>query len=573
MLKAQSDWCAFELALSIEHFALRLGAVQQPKARSLSRVSRKWNNRSNSPMADSSDVFNAATYFVDRHIEQGRGAAIAIECGERRVSYASLHEQVNRTGAALRHELDVRPEERVLLLMLDSPEMVFAFFGAIKIGAVPIPINTLWTAADYEFVLRDSRASVVIVSDALLDRIAPVVPKCPWVRQVVVAGDAGDGDALRFDGLVNRGSAALDPEPTHRDAPAFWLYSSGSTGRPKGCVHLQHDMSVCAEAYARGVLGIEARDRCFSVAKLFFAYGLGNAMYFPLAVGATTILWPGPVTPPIVYDIIERHRPTLFFSVPTHYAMLLAHHRETHEFDLSTIRCAVSAGESLPPAIYERFRERFGVEILDGIGSTEALHIFISNRPQQVRPGSSGTPVPGYEAKLVDDDGVPVATGAIGCLLVKGDSTCAMYWNRHESTKNTIEGHWIRTGDHYYQDEDGFYWFAGRSDDMLKVGGMWVSPTELEHALLEHPAVLACGVVGRPDQDGLIKPLAYVVPRNAVTPTPALAVELQQFARTRLAEYKRPRWVEFVDALPTTATGKVQRFKLRERTLDPQAST
>jgi len=523
-------------------------------------------------MTDSSDVFNAAAYFVDRHVEEGRGAAIAIECGDRRVSYASLHEHVNRTGAALRHELDVRPEERVLLLMLDTPEMVFAFFGAIKIGAVPIPINTLWTASDYEFVLRDSRSSVVIVSEPLHERIAGVIPKCPWVRHVVVVGNTDRG-GVAFEALIARAPSALEPEPTHRDAPAFWLYSSGSTGRPKGCVHLQHDMTVCAETYARSVLGIEAGDRCFSVAKLFFAYGLGNGMYFPLSVGATTILWPGPVTPPLVYDVIERHRPTLFFSVPTHYAMLLAHVRESHDFDLSSVRCAVSAGESLPPAIFERFHERFGVEILDGIGSTEALHIFISNRPGQVRPGSSGTPVPGYEAKLIDEDGAPVATGEIGCLLVRGDSTCAMYWNRHESTKNTIEGHWIRTGDHYYRDEDGFYWFAGRSDDMLKVGGMWVSPAELEHALLEHPAVLACGVVGRPDQDGLIKPLAYIVPGTGVTPTPALATELQQFARTRLAEYKRPRWVEFVDALPTTATGKVQRFKLRERAaLDQQES-
>jgi benzoate-CoA ligase len=301
------------------------------------------------------------------------------------------------------------------------------------------------------------------------------------------------------------------------------------------------------------------------VPKLFFAYGLGNAMYFPLSVGATTILWPGAVTPPVVYGIIERYRPTLFFSVPTHYAMLLAHRDETREFDLSSVRCAVSAGESLPPAIFTRFRERFGVEILDGIGSTEALHIFISNRRGDVRPGSSGIPVPGYEARLVDEHGAPVATGEIGSLLIKGDSTCAFYWNRHELTKKTIEGHWIRTGDHYYRDDDGFYWFAGRSDDMLKVGGLWVSPAELEHTLLEHPAILSCGVVGRSDQDGLIKPLAFVVPRSGVSATPELATELQQFARTRLAEYKRPRWVEFVDALPTTATGKVQRFKLRAR--------
>jgi len=463
-----------------------------------------------------------------------------------------------------------------MLLMLDTPETVFAFFGAIKIGAVPIPVNTLWTSADYEFVVRDSRAAVVIVSAPLYARIAGVVRQCPWVRHVVIAGESEDAPAagtVAFDTLLAGRSAELEAEKTSRDAPAFWLYSSGSTGRPKACVHLQHDMAVCADAYARGVLGIESTDRCFSVAKLFFAYGLGNAMYFPLAVGATSILWPGAVSPALVYDAIERHRPTLFFSVPTHYAMLLSHHRESRDFDLSSIRCAVSAGESLPPAIYARFRERFGVEILDGIGSTEVLHIFISNRPGNVRPGSSGVLVPGYDARIVDENGLPVAPGEVGSLLVKGDSTCAFYWNRHEQTKSTIEGHWIRTGDHYSQDPEGFYWFAGRSDDMLKVGGLWVSPAEVEHTLLEHPAVHACGVVGRPDPDGLVKPLAYVVLRDGAGPTAELVTELQQFARTRLAEYKRPRWVEFVDALPTTATGKVQRFKLREQAARDRETT
>jgi benzoate-CoA ligase len=516
-------------------------------------------------MSGSASAFNAATYFIDRHVDEGRGAALAIECEDRRVSYSMLYEQVNRVGSALKHELGVRPEERVLLLMLDCPEMVSAFFGAIKIGAVPIPANTLWRSADYEFLLRDSGAVVAVVSASLYPGLAEVVPRCPRLRHVVVVGGAGDHDAFDFEALIGAASPQLAAEPTGCDAPAFWLYSSGSTGPPKGCVHLQHDMRVCAETYARGVLGIEASDRCFSVAKLFFAYGLGNAMYFPLSVGATSILWPGPVMPPVVYDIIERCRPTLFFSVPTHYAMLLAYRDDAREFDLSSIRCAVSAGEALPPAVLTRFRDRFGVEILDGIGSTEVLHIFISNRRGSVRPGSSGLPVPGYEARLLDEDGAPVAPGDVGSLLIKGDSTCAFYWNRHELTKATIEGQWIRTGDHYYQDEDGYYWFCGRSDDMLKVGGIWVSPAELEHTLLEHEAVLACGVVGRPDQDGLIKPLAYIVPRQNVQPTPELADELQQFARTRLAKYKGPRWVEFVDALPTTATGKVQRFKLRER--------
>jgi benzoate-CoA ligase len=515
----------------------------------------------------SRDIFNAASHFIDRHIAAGRGQRVAIESEGRRVSYAELHEQVNRTGSALR-ALGVRPEERVLLLTLDGPEMVYAFFGAIKIGAVPIPANTLWTAADYEFILSDSRAVAAIVSASLYSKLADAAARSPALRHVVVVGEAAAG-AHDFDNLLRGASPQLDAEATSRDAPAFWLYSSGSTGLPKGCVHLQHDMVVCAETYARTVLGIEQADRCFSVAKLFFAYGLGNAMYFPLAVGATSILWPGPVAPPVIYDLIERHRPTLFFSVPTHYAMLLAHRDETREFDLSSIRCAVSAGEALPPAIFSRFRDRFGIEILDGIGSTEVLHIFISNRSGSVRPGSSGIPVPGYEARLVGEDGQPVARGEVGSLLVKGESTCALYWNRHQLTKDTIEGHWIRTGDHYYQDDDGYFWFAGRSDDMLKVGGLWVSPAELEHTLLEHPSVLACGVVGRTDQSGLVKPLAYVVPGPGVEPTAALGTELQQFARSRLAEYKRPRWVEFVDALPTTATGKVQRFKLRERAVLP----
>ena len=510
-------------------------------------------------------MFNAAAYFVDRHIDEGRGARIAIECADRRLNYRELLEQVNRAGTALK-TLDVRQEERVLLLMCDGPEMIAAFFGAIKIGAVPVPLNTRWTTPDYEFVFRDTSARVIIVSDDLLNVAGDAIAHSTSLRHVVVLGkDGGErlAGAMSFDALIADASTALEPESVSPDAPAFWLYSSGSTGQPKGCVHLQHDMKVCADAYARGVLGIHEHDRCFSVAKLFFAYGLGNSMYFPLAVGATTILWPGAVAAPTVYEIIERYRPTLLFSVPTHYAMLLAHKVPEREFDLSSIRAAVSAGEALPPALFERFRERFGVEILDGIGSTEVLHIFISNQPGRVRPGSSGVLVPGYEARLVDERGQPVPTGELGDLVVRGDSTCAFYWNRHEQTKDTISGHWIRTGDKYRQDDDGFFWFAGRSDDMLKVGGIWVSPAEVEHLLLDHPAVQACGVTGREDQDGLIKPVAHVVPSPGVEPGIALVAELQQFARERLAEYKRPRWIEFVEALPQTATGKVQRFKLR----------
>jgi benzoate-CoA ligase len=508
------------------------------------------------------EQFNVATYFVDRNVEEGRGDKTAIEFGSERITYRQVLEGVNRVGNALRGVLDVRIEERVLLLLLDCPEFVYSFFGAIKIGAVPVPTNTLLKAPDYEYILNDSRARVVIVSEALLPQLQAIAPeRLRYLREVVVVGGAPRGTRT-FSSLLEAGSVELEAEPTSKDDAAFWLYSSGSTGFPKGCVHLHHDMVVCCDMYGRGVLGITEQDRCYSVAKLFFAYGLGNGLYFPFSVGATTVLFPGPPTPANVFSIVEKHKPTLFFSVPTNYAQLLA--QETGA-DFSSVRYGVSAGEALPAALFERFQQRFGVEILDGIGSTEISHIFISNQPGAIRPGSSGKLVPGYEAKIIDEDGASVPHGEIGNLLIKGDSTCSMYWNKHEKTKDTIEGHWIRTGDKYSQDADGYFWYAGRSDDMLKVGGIWVSPIEVENALVEHQSVLEAGVVGREDRDQLTKPLAYVVPKPGVEGTHELARELQDFVRAKLAEYKRPRWIEFVSELPKTATGKTQRFKLRER--------
>jgi benzoate-CoA ligase len=507
--------------------------------------------------------FNVASHFVDRHISEGRSGRTAIECGDERVSYGDLYENVNRCGTALQRRFSVRPEERVLLLLHDGPGFAYAFFGALKIGAVPVPLNTLWKSADYEYVVRDSRASVLIVSAALLPQVEKMTaPARTQLQHVIVVG--GDDRAHRFEDILEEAEPALEPELVHRDAPAFWLYSSGSTGVPKGCVHLQHDMVVCAELFAKQVLGITERDRTFSVAKLFFAYGLGNGLYFPLAVGATTILWPGPPTAANVYAVVERYRPTLFYSVPTGYGMLLAHTREGADFDLSSVRLAVSAGEALPPALYERFKTRYSIDIIDGIGSTEALQMFISNRPGAIRPGSSGQIVPGYAARILDDAGVAVPEGEVGNLWICGDSVCAGYWNQHEKTKDTIQGHWLRTGDKYTQDADGFFWYAGRSDDMLKVGGLWVSPVEVENALVAHPAVLECGVVGREDHDGLIKPMAFVVLKPDIPRSPQLATELQHYVRDRLAEYKRPRWVEFLPDLPKTATGKIQRFRLRQ---------
>ncbi len=537
------------------------------------------------------DEFNAAAYFVDRHMAEGREEKVAIECEDARVTYRQLYERVNRVGNGLR-KLGVRIEERVLLLLLDTPEFAASFFGAIKIGAVPVPVNTLLKPADYQYMLNNSRARVAIVSDSLYPQIH-AIPKnqLRYLEHIIVVGGETPLGTLRFSELVERNSPELQPEPTSKDDAAFWLYSSGSTGFPKACVHLQHDMVVCSERYAKGMLGLTADDRCFSVAKLFFAYGLGNGLYFPLAVGATSILWPGPPKPQHLFEIIERHRPTLFFSVPSNYAALLAYHREaaleerplaqtrvgtglrpvqaeqvprTSDFDLSSVRYGVSAGEALPAAIFHRFKERFGVEILDAIGSTEALHMFIANRPGAVRPGSSGQIIPGYDAKIVDESCQPVKPGEIGNLYVKSDSVCAFYWGQHEKTKDTIEGHWIRTGDKYYQDQDGYFWYAGRSDDMLKCSGVWVSPVEIESVLIEHPAVQEAAVIGRKDRDELIKPMACVVLKDEMAGTPDLARELQEFVISRLPVFKRPRWVEFFPDLPKTATGKLQRFKLRQ---------
>ena len=507
------------------------------------------------------ETFNAATYFVDRNVEAGRGGKVAIECGDQRVSYGEVADHVNRFANALR-QLGVQPEQRVALILLDSPAFAYSFFGAIKAGAVPVPLNTLWRAKDYEYALNDSGARVLVISGALLGEFSAIDRAAlRRLAHVIVVGDTIPG-ALSFETLLAESSPSCEAEPTHRDGMAFWLYSSGSTGAPKGCVHLQHDMVVCAESYAQRVLGMRESDRCFSVAKLFFAYGLGNALYMPFSVGATSILMPEAPAAARVYEVIARYQPTLFFSVPTNFAMLLAHQGD---FDLRSVRHAVSAGESLPEPLFHRFKQRFGVEILDAIGSTECLHMFIANRPGAVKPGSSGQIIPGYEARIVDDDDRPVPLGDMGNLLIRGDSTCAYYWNQHDKTKRTIQGEWIRTGDKYTQDADGYFWYAGRTDDMLKPGGIFVSPIEIETALMHHEAVLECAVIGRDDADGLSKPYAFVVLRDGAVGSPELAAALQQFVRERLPDYKRPRGVEFVTSLPKTATGKLQRYKLRSQ--------
>ncbi len=514
-------------------------------------------------------IFNAATYFVDRNIEQGRGAKTAIFYEGQEITYAQVAEQVNRAGNALRG-LGVQMEQRVLLLLLDCPEFAAAFFGGMKIGAVPIPTNTLMKSGDYRYFLNDSRAVVAIVSEPLLPLIETIRAECPYLREIVVVSSQPGGPNetdLKAKGyhLFHELLAAVSPDleavATSRDDAAFWLYSSGTTGFPKGAVHLHRDMVYCTEYYARGVLKMTEADRCYSVAKFFFAYGLGNGLYFPFGVGAQTVLLPGRPEPRKIFELIAARKPTLLFGVPTAYAAMLA---QSGDFDLSSLRAGVSAGEPLPKVIWENFKNRFGVEILDGIGSTEVLHIFISNRMGEVRPGSTGKLVPGYEAKVIDDSGREVAPNEEGHLLIKGQSTCAYYWNKWDKTRETILGEWIRTGDKYHIDEDGYYWYHGRADDMIKAGGIWVSPVEVENVLAEHPAVLETGVIGRMDRDELVKPCAFIVLKADYLPSPELEAELKQFVKDKIAVYKYPRWVEFVENLPRTATGKLQRFKLRQ---------
>jgi benzoate-CoA ligase len=505
---------------------------------------------------------NATEAFVDDNVRAGRGDSVAIidAASDREMTYRDVLAQVNRTGHALRR-LGIRPEERVMLLLPDVPEFAFAFFAAIKIGAVAVPVNTLLKPHDYEYLLNDSRARALIVHARLLPLIEPLRSSLRYLHHLLVVGEArGDtsyGAALAVE------SEDLAAETMSDDDAAFWLYSSGTTGFPKGAIHLQHDMICCAESFARGVLGITGADRTFSVARLFFAYGLGNALYFPFYVGATTILHPGRPEPQLVFDVVARYKPTLFYSVPTSYAAMLAAMDAGTGFDFSSVRLCSSAGEPLAASLYERWRARTGVEILDGIGSTEVLHTFLANRAGRVRPGSSGEVVPGYEARIVDGDGRDVPDGEIGDLLIKGESTCAAYWNRQDQSRRTIVGEWIRTGDKYSRDADGYFWYQGRSDDMLKVSGQWVSPAEVESALVTHAAVLEAAVVGREDAERLVKPMAFVVLKNGYTASVDLEQELQAHVKARLALYKYPRWVAFVDELPKTATGKIQRYKLR----------
>jgi len=528
---------------------------------------------------------NAASVFVDAHLAAGRESKAAILCGDRVVTYRDLYEHVNRFGNALRQR-DVRIDERVMLLLPDSPEFAFAFFGAMKAGSVAVPLNTNLKPDDYEYFLNDSRARVLVIDRGLLGQLEGVQAKHLkhiFVRGGVPAGtDApppGTGgttpavtsplrtasEVASLERVLGDASPELAPADTSKDDMAFWLYSSGTTGRPKGAIHLHHDMIVAADLYAQATLRLKEEDVSFSVAKLFFAYGLGNGLYFPLRVGGTTVMLSERPTPEAVYAALDQHQPTVFYSVPTSYLALLHQAEKTGRTSLGRVRVCVSAGEPLPKHVYETWLERFGVEIIDGIGSTEILHIFISNRPGQAKAGSTGQIVPGYEARIVDDDGQDLPPGHVGTLLIRGESIASGYWNKHAATKETFCGEWINTRDKFMVDPDGYFWYAGRADDMLKVSGQAVWPADVEGVLQGHPAVLESGVTGAEDREGLLKPVAYVVLKDGHAASPQLARELQEFVKQNTAPHKYPRAVIFVESLPKTATGKIKRYQLRER--------
>ena len=506
-------------------------------------------------------TYNAAADLIERNLAAGRGPKPAFIDDRGQYSYGEVAKRVNRFANVLRR-LGIQPEQRILLCVHDTIAFPTAFLGAIKTGVVPVAVNTQLSAAEFAFMLADSRARTVVVSAPVLPVMTAAIAMLPEPRPQTILAEVETGENA-LDTLLAAASEVSETAPTHPEEPCFWLYSSGSTGRPKGTVHIHSSLVQTAELYAIPVIGITESDVTYSAAKLFFAYGLGNGLTFPMAVGATSVLMAERPSPAAVSGILRRHRPTIFYAVPTLYNAMLASNELPGREELALRRC-VSAGEPLPAEIGRRWSARTGVDILDGIGSTELLHIFLSNRPGGVRYGTTGRPLPGYPLKIVDEEDRPVRRGEVGDLLVNGPTSAALYWNNRERSRATFVGPWTRTGDKYFEDEEGYYVYCGRSDDMLKVSGMYVSPAEVEAALIAHDDVLEAAVVGAADADGLIKPKAFVVAKVGTHVDDDLAKSIELHARTMLAPFKCPRWITFIDELPKTATGKIQRFKLRE---------
>ena len=515
------------------------------------------------------ETFNFAQHLLSANAQRPTKAAFVDDLGT--LTYGDLQARVRRMAASLR-ALGLRREERVLLLMHDGNDWPVSFLGAMYAGLVPVAVNTLLTADDYAYMLEHSRSQVVLVSGALLPTLTAAMTRSDHeVHKVIVSRPVAPlhPSEVEFEAFLKSHEPAPRPARTHPDDPGFWLYSSGSTGRPKGTVHSHANPFWTAELYGKAVLQLSESDVCFSAAKLFFAYGLGNGLTFPMAVGATTLLMGERPTPEATFKRwlgeVGGMKPTVFFGAPTGFAGMLAHPKLPAR-EAVALRLVSSAGEALPAELGERFKRHYGVDIVDGIGSTEMLHIFLSNRPDRVRYGTTGWPVPGYEIELRGDDGGPVPDGEPGDLYIHGPSSAMMYWGNRSKTRETFQGGWTKSGDKYVRNEDGSYTYGGRSDDMLKVSGIYVSPFEVEATLVQHPAVLEAAVIGKEDADGLTKTKAFVVLKEGASTDEA---ELKAFVKDRLAPYKYPRFIEFVSDLPKTATGKIQRFKLRE--LDSQA--
>jgi benzoate-CoA ligase len=505
--------------------------------------------------------YNAAADLLQRNLKAGRADKIAYIDDHGSYSFAELADRAARFAHGLKR-LGIAQEQRILLVLHDSIDFPTAFLGAIQAGVVPVCVNTLLTTQDYAYMLQDSRAQVLVVSEPLLPVFGPLIEKYPpHLKRVVISGKSATG-LTAFSELLAESESETSFAPTMADDMCFWLYSSGSTGKPKGTVHAHSSLIQTAELYGKPILGIREDDIVFSAAKLFFAYGLGNGLSFPLSVGATTILMAERPTPATVFARLIQHQPTIFYGVPTLYAAMLASPDLPRTDAVKFRRCA-SAGEALPKDLGERWQRHFGVDILDGIGSTEMLHVFMSNGPTDVRYGTTGKVVPGYEIRIVDDQGIAVKPGEIGDMHVKGPTRAILYWNNRNRSHQTFSGEWTKSGDKYLQDEAGYYVYCGRSDDMLKVSGQYVSPVEVEAALVTHDAVLEAAVVGKADDDKLIKPKAFVVLKADVSASDKLIEVLKQHVKDKLAPFKYPRWIEFVAELPKTATGKIQRFKLR----------
>ena len=488
---------------------------------------------------------------------------IALYSPERTMTFGEVSDDVDRVAAALRTRLGVRVGDFVAILCVDQPEWVTAFFGTVKAGAVAVSLNTMATPRDCDYMLRDCRARVLFVHESLLPVLDGIRDELPDLEHVVVIGQPARASDAAYRDLIGDVAPALQAAPTHRDDPCMLNYTSGTTGEPKGIPHAHKDLPLSAQLWSVDALGVGEDDRTFSVAKLFFTYGSGGNLIWPWFAGASVILLSAPSRAATnLLETIDRFRPTVFNGVPTSYASMLAIDGFTERYDLSSIRLCVSAGESLPVPIWHAWKERTGLEICEGIGTTENFALYLQNRPGAARPGTVGTPVAGYEVRLVDEAGQPVAPGDTGTLHVKGETAALAYLHQYQRSRTTFLGEWTATGDRFRVDEDGCYVYVGRADDMLKVGGIWVSPVEIEHALTAHEAVLECAVIGRPDQSGLIKPKAIVVLRSGATPSDEMATELIAWCARELASFKRPRWVEFVDALPRTATGKIQRSRL-----------